>query len=151
MEEGEYKKTYKSLNDLPCPFEKSILSNQCACENCQRLNIAERHAARCCSEPAQKNCKNFLMLLRENAKFALKLTTIPGPLTHAKEMKVQAGGLQGLQQLLHDDPQKRTVENIFGLLLTAQQRYAQLNRLPFDQIVPFIASFEGRPKRQRKK
>jgi hypothetical protein len=148
MEEQEYKKTYKAVNDLPCPFEKAILTRRFGCEHCIKLNIAEREAVGCRSHTAHMDCLALLDMLRHNAMFALKLTHIVGKLPHAKEMRVQCGGLLGLRNTvlpeLADEP---GVQNIFAVVTAAQTRPGGFDDLPFQEIVKSIAAFEARPKR----
>ena len=60
------------------------------------------------------------------------MTSVPGPLPHAKEVKVQIGGMLGLQKLLH--PQIRDEElahNIHGLAEAAVAPFTGAPTLPF--------------------
>ena len=149
MEEDEYRSAYKKIVEIPCPFEKAILSNHCSCQNEKRLHIAERHASGCQSEIAQKLCLRVLATLREKAKFSLRMASITGGLPHGKELKVQAGGMKGILKSLH--PEEDTLSNLFGLILEANKAYGDVEQYPFQEIIPYIAKFEGRPKRRKKK
>jgi hypothetical protein len=71
IDENEYRRTYRKVNELPCPFERAILGAPCACELSQRLLLAEREAVACTSAPDQADCCLLLELMRENARFAL--------------------------------------------------------------------------------
>ncbi len=144
MDEDEYKRTYKSVNSLVCAFEKAILSSQCSCEKSTRIFIADRQAGGCASPVAQRECRELLVLLRRNAAFALKLTSVGGPLPHAKEMKVQCGGLLGIQSLLYPDGPPNRVQNVYGLVRTAQECYGNLDSLPFSEVIQSIARFQAR-------
>jgi len=89
--------------------------------------------------------------MRSNARFALHLTSADSPLPHAREIKVQTGGLLGLQGLLH--PEKsgaETVVNAIGLIDEAITKFGRLEELPYDIIVQAIVKFEGRKKHPRK-
>lgn len=144
MEEAEYKKTYSTVA-LPCPFEKAILSTRCACALSQRVLLAERAAEACTAVTAQLNCVTLHGLLRQNAKFALKLTAVSDALPFAKEIKVQCGGLLGLQGLL--DPGESgaaRVRNIHDLVTRAQARFGGLQQVPFGEIVKAIAAYQHR-------
>ena len=89
--------------------------------------------------------------MRSNARFALHLTSADAPLPHAREIKVQTGGLLGLQNLLHPEKSDAdTVENAIGLIDTAITKFGRLEDLPYDIIVQAIVKFEGRKKRSRK-
>lgn len=89
--------------------------------------------------------------MRSKARFALHLTSADSPLPHAREIKVQTGGLLGLQGLLHTEKSDAdNVENIIGLIDTALARFERLENLPYDIIVQAIVKFEGRKKRLHK-
>ena len=148
MEEDEFRKTYRNLIEFPCPFEKAILGNHCQCQNSKRVHLAERHAAGCNSENAQIHCLQLLAVLRDKARFSLRLSSVTGILPHGKEMKVQVGGLRGIQVAV-DDPEQ-DLSNIFGLLVKALHKFGSLENLPFQTIVQSIAKFEGRPKRGKR-
>ena len=80
--------------------------------------------------------------------FVLKLSRIDGVLPHAKEIKVQAGCLIGLAQLL-DDSQQDTIADVNALLQRAEDQYTDLHQLPFEQIVRTISQIKGRRRRQQ--
>ncbi len=150
MEEQEYRKTYHAVNKRRCVYEKAINSRRCSCSRCHRFNLADREGVACKSATGNALCTEFLDTLRSKARFSLHLTQTDRPLPHAKEIRVQTGGLLGLQELFYPDKSNSThAENIIGLLDMAIQRYERLQNLPYDIIVQAVVSFEGRRKRQR--
>lgn len=149
MDETEYRQTYRAVNKQRCLFEKAINARRCTCGLSQRFNLADREGVSCSSETGSIRCKQLLELLRKNANFALQMTNVPGPLPHAKEVKVQIGGLLGLQRLLQPKMcDEELVHDINGLAETALQQYSSLNNLPYSEIVKSIVTFEGRPRRR---
>ena len=103
MDNQVFRETYDAINERYCPFEKSILTNQCACSRAQRFCIAEREGVHCQADEAQARCIGLLQLLRNQARFALKTTDGSAALAHAKAMRVQVGGLRGLHRALHPE------------------------------------------------
>ena len=97
MEEKAYKDTYDSINERRCVFEKTINSRRCTCKQSQRFHLADREGIACKSTTGNALCIEFLNSMRSKARFALHLTSADGPLPHTKEIKVQTGGLLGLQ------------------------------------------------------
>ena len=152
MDETEYRQTYHAVNAQRCVFEKAINARRSSCGLSQRFNLADREGVSCCSETGAKRCKQLLELLRKNANFALQMTNVPGPLPHAKEVKIQIGGMLGLQKLLrpqlHDG---ELVHDINELLEVALQQYRSLDNLPYSEIVKSIVIFEGRARRRSRK
>ena len=72
------------------------------------------------------------------------------PLPHAKEIKVQVGGLLGIQTLVFSEKENaEKVEDIDLILRTALEQYSDFSSLPFTEIVKSITTFKGRKKRSR--
>jgi len=150
MEEGEYRDTYHEFNQRRCVFEKSILSRQTMCEYAHRFCLADREGVACNNNSAKNQCEVLLAQLRNKALFALKLTKIEGPLPHAKEIKIQTGGVLGLSAIVSgSEPADQPIENIFSLIEKAKVKYGSLDTLPYDEIARQIAQFEGRKRVRR--
>jgi len=151
MEEKEYKDTYQSINERRCVFEKAISSRRCSCKQSQRFHLADREGIACKSASGNALCIEFLDRMRSNSRFALHLTHTDAPLPHAREIKVQTGGLLGLQGLVFPDrADDSSVENAIGVIDAAIERYGRIESLPYDIIVQAIVKFEGRKKRPRR-
>ena len=143
MEENQYRQAYHSLNPHPCAFEKAVLSGRCACVQSYRIYIAERETVACLAR--QTACRELLIQLHNNARFALKISHSTGPLPHTKEMKVQCGGLLGLQAILYPElAQLKQVENIDALVTQASITFEQFDRLPYQELVRFITHYQVR-------
>lgn len=148
MDETEYRQTYREINDLPCVFQKAILTRTCACSRAHRFCLAEREGVACTSPAARERCVEFLRLLRENARFAVGVAVVGGAMPHAKEMKLQCGGLRGLQAAVGGadaegggaDP----VEDVAGLLDRGIAAHGTLDALPYARIVQGVAEFKNR-------
>jgi hypothetical protein len=167
MNEDEYRSTYHQVNHQRCVFEKMILLHYGHCEHSQKLLLAEREAMSCQSEPAQKQCQLLLNSIRQNARFSLQITQANEPLPHSKELKVQAGGLYGLQQYLEykdtadigelsddklkfDNSSSQPIKNIYATITQALEKFNHIKYLPYNEIVKAIKHFEL-PKRKKRK
>ena len=80
-------------------------------------------------------------LLRHNATFALKHIHESEPLTHAQEMKLQCGGLAGLQISVDE---AGLVVDVAGLVKTATRKFGSLEKFNYSLIVQSIASYNIR-------
>jgi len=147
VEENEYKSTYADYNSNPCAFYKAVLRRCAGCSRAQKVFIAEREAVACKSPGAQQRCKEVVQVMREKALFALKLTHLEGTLPHGKEIKVECGGLLGLQAAIHPELQSETVADIHGLLDEAVARHGSTETLPYSEVVKFVVHYQSRPKR----
>ena len=93
----------------------------------------------------------FISLLRQKARFALKITSVETELPHGKEIKVQTGGLLGLQRILRPDLVTDKVSDVAGSLGRGVQTYGSLEQLPYREIVKSIVNFEGRRRPRSKR
>ncbi|MBI3545989.1 MAG: hypothetical protein HY081_05265, partial [Gammaproteobacteria bacterium] len=132
------------MDNARCPFEKAILCTQCACQLATRFSIAERTGVECRSDIARNNCVTLLNLMRERARFALKVTDTAKALAFGKEMKVMIGGLLGLQRQMNPEQNVDRVSDIHALVQQAQEVYGSLPNLPYQQIIKYITAFQSR-------
>lgn len=148
MEEQEYKDTYNAVNERRCIFEKTINSRRSTCASSRRFHLADREGIACSSAAGKALCTELLDRMRSNARFALHQTSASGPLPHAREIKVQTGGMLGLQALVNPERAEYSdVDNIIGIIDRALQTYQDFDHLPYDVIIQSIVKFEGRRKR----
>jgi len=149
MDEDKYRETYRSVNTLQCPFEKTLNSRRCQCSKMERIHLVDRECVGCMEKQAWQNCRDFLQLLRSSAKFSLKMTEVDGPLPHGKEIKVQNGSIIGLNKLFN--PENKERPNIYQLLNLALAKYEKFENLPLDRLMQSIVNFKARETRKDKK
>ncbi len=145
MDQEAFRNTYQQVNERYCAFEKAILTHQCKCSLSEKLNIAEREATHCRNDAAQAQCIQFLDVLKKQARFALKLKSNTGVLPHAKAIRIQVGGLRGLQQVLDQEwSPSMPIDDVTTLITLAVTTYETLEELPFSTIMQQIAAYQGR-------
>jgi len=148
MDEDNYRSTYREFNELPCLYEKAVLQQCCKCHLARHFNLAERVGVACSTQAAQEQCRAFLSIMQDKSIFALQLTpSVDGKLPHAKKIKIQCGGINGLQLLAGST---ETDKDVHQLLSDAVGRFGGLDQLPFEQIVRSVVRFEGRKRRKKK-
>ncbi|RUM93473.1 MAG: hypothetical protein DSZ28_08295 [Thiothrix sp.] len=148
MEEDEFRSTYQQFNTIRCPFEKALNARRCDCSQSKRFLLAGRDGVGCQSKNFQTDCLALLTIMRGKAQFVLHLTKVDGPLPHNKEIRVQVGGLQGLQRLLNpDQKEEKCVDNVSLIVSAACEKFGSFDDLPFEQLLKSILAFEGRKKR----
>ena len=154
------------MDHARCPFEKVILGAYAGCEKAQRFFVAERMGVECTSDIALNNCLTLIKLVRQNARFALKMIDAAERLPFGKEMKIMAGGLAGLESVIHGDTEKwyrdvpvterrmqkqpgqPDIRDIHGLVQEAQTAFRSLTALPYPEIMKFVAAFQLRKRGQ---
>ena len=149
MDEQEYKNAYDRINQLKCVFEKAMCSLKCHCSQGTMFRLADRHGFGCNSPVDQKRCVDFLNHLRKQTRFVFKINDLDGPLPHNKEIRVQNGGLLGLQQIVTQQEQD-TVADVSQLLKQSYEKFGDMENIPFDQVMQSVMAYQARPKRKRK-
>ncbi len=150
MDEKEYRTAYKDLNSRPCVFEKAMLARCVACSQANKVNIAVREGMGCGTEAAQSDCALFKNLLKQNARFVLQINDLNQPLPHAKDLRMQCGGLAGLRELMrHPSREPSLPENdVRAWIVAGKNWFGGLNDLPYQQIARQIAHFKGRRRKR---
>lgn len=148
MEEDEYRATYHLVNERRCVFEKTLNAQRGRCARSRHFLLAGREGYACRSRGGHQRCGQVLDTMRRNARFTLGLTKIEGPLPHNKEIRVQAGGLIGLQQQVQKEASS-LVNDIATTVDVAIADYGSVATLPYQKLVKAMLAFEGRKKRRR--
>ena len=148
MEENEYKATYSEIASIRCEFEKALTNNKARCSYSRHFWLADREGYACKSAESSAKCCDLLSKLRENSRFILKLQQTGDNLPHNMEIRVQVGGLNGIQQLLAPE-QTHKIEDIHSLVQQAEAEFGGLQRLPYNHIVQSISRYQGRKTRKR--
>lgn len=149
VDETEFHLTRKAIHELPCPFKKAIFSTICQCPCADRIYLGDRELMNCADSHMNQRCNDLVTHLKEAARFALQVTSVGGVLPHDKSMKVETGGLLGVQAALFPDKEDLTrVTNVVALIDEALAEYESLDRLPYPEIIREVARFT--PKKRRR-
>jgi hypothetical protein len=135
MDENAYRQVSTSIS-RHCPFEKSILTRCVTCSLAEKHNVAEREVVACSDATSLEQCVELHDELRHNFAFALHRRDTGYPLTHVQEMRVQCGGLKGLQFALDSNVE---VGDVADLVSRARQAYGEWAGFPYAQIVQWAA------------
>lgn len=145
MEEAEYKATYNELTQVPCVFEKALTNQKAVCDLARHFCLADREGYACSSSDCSLQCYRLLTQLREKAQFSLKLHKVAGKLPHNMEIRVQAGGLEGLTRLLGID----ALSSVHHVIRSAMAEYGGIAAIPFSEIMQAITRFKVRKRHKR--
>ncbi len=151
MDQDQFRTTYREINERFCAYEKSILTNQCTCTQAERFCIAEREGVHCRSDDGQARCLELLELLRTQARFTLKATDEKAAMPHGKAMKIQVGGLRGIKLALEpEEPAPVTIDDVYGTVLAAIERFGGLDKLPLQTLIQQIAAYQMKKRTRRR-
>lgn len=139
--EDAYRDARKSVNPTPCAFEKGVLARCITCSKAEKHLLAERETVNCADAAAQVRCNELKTLLRGHSAFALKIPSVGAQLPHAKELKIQCGGLKGLQTTVNGEAE---VNDVFALIESALASHGNLENFPYSDVVQGVVHFEAR-------
>lgn len=144
--EEAYRQARESAIDLPCPFERALLSRCVVCFKARRLLLAEREAISCSERAANTRCKSFHEALHNNARFALHMDP-DQPWPFGKEIRAQCGGVLGLKAALdHGDEVEADVAE---LISEGFEKFAEVDRFPYSEIMRAVVHYEPRKRRDK--
>lgn len=132
MDEQAFRQRLHAIQENRCVFSKAVLSTCVACPRSGRMQIAEREWLVCEQRESQIRCAELYDLLRHNFGFALHIIHDDAPITHGQEMRIQCGGLKGLQQVLSGAD---TVDDVEGLLRQVLQHWGEWENIPYSEVV----------------
>lgn len=142
MDESAYMQAYVGVVPQPCAFRKAILARCVSCVYMQKVEIAEREAITCQSVDRLSRCNTLHEHLIHGFSFAQKRVRDDIPLTHAQSMRIQCGGLKGLQYILSE---RCEVENVDALVDSVLQKWETLEQVPYSEVVHVAAEcYKGR-------
>jgi hypothetical protein len=160
-DETEFRSLRAQLTPTPCVFERALLSRCAGCSMAQPGLLAEREMVGCASAGASARCGAFRDQLRANALFALRIDPA-GPWPFGKEIRLQCGGLIGLQQAMgllapdatdRDDegdfianavPGQPVVADVNALLSAALTAHGSPEAFPYSQIMRSVVGYSPR-------
>jgi hypothetical protein len=132
MDELAFRQRLSGLPGLHCPFARAILGSCAACRETERVHIAEREIVTCRTPGSHARCRALYEQLRRSFSFALGSPPADAPLPHAQEMRVQCGGLKGLQQTLDGSAE---VADIDPMLAAAIAHWGAVEDFPYSEVV----------------
>lgn len=141
MDESAFREMLSGIV-APCPFERSILRGCAACAQSEKMQVAERELVKCRNTASHSRCSELYAHLRRSFSFALGTLRVDTPLPHAQEMRVQCGGLKGLQHTLNGSTEVANVDELLG---NALRQWDEIAEIPYSDVVHAAATvYKGR-------
>jgi hypothetical protein len=128
-----------------CPFAGALMANQFDCQCATEITRRDGPSIGCTSKDMQKKCETLFATIKQSALehmgYEDDLTQMP----HSALMKIQMGGLLGLQRVL--GAEAPSVEDVQALVNQAEQQYHRLEQVPAGELAGDIAAFKLRRRR----
>lgn len=139
------------MEDLKCPFRRVLLPGDFGCRHARAVTRREGPDIACQAPQTQPLCEAVLAALKGVGLPALGYTDDLTELPHGVAMKVQMGGLLGLQKLAGATAvgDSAAVEDVGPLVEAAVGHYGGAGSIPCAQVVSDMSAFQLRRRRGR--
>ena len=131
------------MTDRLCPFSAPLIKQDFGCQHAKEIVPRGGAEIACEQADAHLQCSSLHDAIKQSALVAMghedDLLTVP----HNVLIKIQYGGLLGLQASLDDSEKSNTrIEDITTLVVTAMDTYPDLKNLPFEQVSHSIKTYK---------
>ncbi len=133
-----------------CPFQTPIISNDFACSLGQPVTARNTPQIHCRSERALASCQRVYEHLKAVGLPALGMEDDLATTPHNVYLKVQMGGLLGLQAMNGGEAEGR-IADLSELIASATADGARIDDLPYPELVPRILAQQSKRRRERRK
>ena len=133
------------MEERKCPFSAPLVTKQFGCVHAKEVIHRGGTEIACINADAQPRCDRLFQRLKAVALPAFGVEDDLLSMPHSVLVKIQYGGLLGLQRLL-SGPADR-VENIDALLQQAQTKWGDIETISCDPLVADITAYKPRSRR----
>ena len=127
-----------------CPFQTLIISEGFACSQGQAVTARNTPQVHCRSEPALALCQRVYEQLKAVGLPALGMEDDLTSTPHNVYLRVQMGGLLGLQARRGAEG---AIEDLSQLIAEVTAQGAELDALPYEELVPRILAQQTKRRR----
>lgn len=131
------------MNHYKCAFSSALITKPFSCQNALEITRRDGPTIGCTSEEMQQKCERIYNALKTNAIPELGYQDDLTQMPHSVLMKIQMGGLLGLQHLI-DGSEDTRVADIQVLMNAVVDKYQPITTLPVDKIISHISAYKIR-------
>jgi len=136
------------MTEHKCPFNAPLVTRQFGCVSSQEVIHRGGTEINCTDAAAHARCDRLFQRMKAVALPAFGVEDDLLSMPHSVLVKIQHGGLLGLQRLLRAEPQvAERVEDVRALIAEAAQRFG--DDVPCAPLVEDITAFKPRARRGR--
>jgi hypothetical protein len=130
------------MADHKCAFSHPLIAGQFGCENAEQVTRRGGPDIACRSDAAHTRCEQLFQRMKAAALPAFGFEDDLLSMPHSVLVKVQYGGLLGLQRSLGAaEAEAAEVKNIHALVGRAVQAHGSLEAVPYPAFVDAMTSF----------
>ena len=133
------------MEPYKCAFSNTLITKQFGCEKGEQVTRRGGPDIACTSEAAHQRCEKLFQKMKAAALPAFGVEDDLLSMPHSVLVKIQLGGLLGLQRLLSSGAaDSAEVKNIHALVDQAVGQYESLDAVPCPALVEDMTSYKLR-------
>lgn len=136
------------MEHYKCAFTGALIGKQYGCQCALDVTRREGPSIACTSQSMQEKCAALLHSLKSTALPQFGYEDDLSQMPHSVLIKIQMGGLAGLQRQLQNASELYPVGDIQQLILEAEHQYHSVVNIPVTLLVPDMLDFKL-PRRKR--
>jgi len=131
------------MEEHKCAFSNTLVTNQFGCEKAAQVTRRDGPDIVCASDESHQQCEKLFQRMKQAALPAFGVEDDLLSMPHSVLVKVQFGGLLGLQRLQGDSTnESAVVKNIHGLVGQAIGKHGGLDAIPCRAFVEDMTSYK---------
>lgn len=131
-----------------CAFSGTLITHQFGCENAEHVTRRGGPDVACTSLTAQQRCESLFQRMKQVAMPAFGVEDDLLSMPHSVLMKIQFGGLLGLQQAIEKAATAATeVQNVDALIGRALEEYGGMDAIPCQMFVDDMTAYQLKRRR----
>ena len=131
------------MEEYTCAFSNTLITGQFGCDKAEQVTRRGGPDIACTSEAAHQRCEKLFQRMKAAALPAFGVEDDLLSMPHSVLVKIQHGGLLGLQRLV-DGAGAADVKNIHALVDRANGKYRNLDAVPCPELVSDMTSYKLR-------
>lgn len=132
------------MDEYKCAFSNTLITNQFGCEKAEQVTRRGGPDIACTSGTAHQHCEKLFQQMKAAALPAFGVEDDLLSMPHSVLVKIQHGGLLGLQRLLDGAAGSGDVKNIHALVDQTLGKYNNLDAVPYPALVQDMTSYKLR-------
>ena len=139
------------MKDLICPFSATLVKDDFGCTQATKIIRRGGSEIACNSVNAQQRCTDLFQKLKDTALPEFEVEDDLLQIPHGVLVKIQFGGLLGLQRISNSTATAAgNIQDIDALLETSIGMYGSINSIPFSSLCEDISNYQLTRRRRRK-
>lgn len=138
------------MKELICPFSATLVKDDFCCKQATKIIRRGGNEIACNSADARQRCTRLFQHLKDTAlpEFGVEDDLLQVP--HGVLVKIQFGGLLGLQRISNADASvENRIANIDALLEASIESYGSIDSIPVNSLCEDIITYKLARRRRR--